>query len=214
MTIVHHPTDELLGSFAAGNLDQATQLVIAAHVSMCPCCQRLVSAFEQLGGTLLEAVDPVGLAPDAFDAAMWRIERQFEGRPGSARSRSGDDARLPRVLDYYDIGPVRWVAPGVSLRPIVLPGGGRARAFLLKSAPGTRMLEHTHTDTELTCVLEGSFSHQGGHFGPGDFDLGDEAVDHQPVVGPDGPCLCLVAMTGKLRINGLLGRLIEPFIRL
>ena len=40
------------------------------------------------------------------------------------------------------------------------------------------MLEHTHTGTEMTCVLTGSFSHEAGHYGPGDFDLGDESVNH------------------------------------
>ena len=118
------------------------------------------------------------------------------------------------MLEHYQIGRVRRVAPGLSMRPIVMPGTGRFRAFLLRSEPGVRMLEHTHTESELTCVLQGSFSHHGGRFGPGDFDLGDDSVDHQPVVGAEEPCVCLVAMSGKLRINGLLGRLIEPFIRL
>ena len=54
-------------------------------------------------------------------------------------------------------------------------------------------LEHTHTGKELTCVLKGTFSHQGGRYGPGDFDFGDEAVDHRPIVGAEEPCLCLVA---------------------
>jgi putative transcriptional regulator len=76
------------------------------------------------------------------------------------------------------------------------------------------MLEHTHTGIELTCVLRGSFSHEGGRFGPGDFDFGDETLDHQPIVGSDEPCLCLVAMTGDLRMNGFFGRLIGPFVRL
>ena len=106
------------------------------------------------------------------------------------------------------------MAPGVSMRPIELPGPSRSRAFLLRSNPGTRMLEHTHTGTELTCVLRGSFSHEGGRFGPGDFDFGDETQDHQPIVGDGEPCLCLVAMTGDLRMNGFFGRLISPFVRL
>ena len=75
------------------------------------------------------------------------------------------------------------------------------------------MLEHTHTGIELTCVLRGSFSHEGGRFGPGDFDFGDETLDHQPIVGSGEPCLCLVAMTGDLRMNGFFGRLIGPFVR-
>ena len=48
----------------------------------------------------------------------------------------------------------------------------------------------------------------------GDFDFGDESVDHRPIVGGNEPCVCLVAMTGDLRMNGFLGRLIAPFVRL
>jgi putative transcriptional regulator len=108
----------------------------------------------------------------------------------------------------------QWVAPGVSMRPIVLPKSSRTRAFLLKSAKGTGMLQHSHSGIEMTCVLSGSFSHEGGRYGPGDFDFGDDSVDHKPLVGLDEECVCLVAMTGDLRLKGVLGRLIQPFIRL
>jgi putative transcriptional regulator len=76
------------------------------------------------------------------------------------------------------------------------------------------MLEHTHTGIEMTCVLSGSFSHEGGHYGPGDFDLGDETIDHQVLVDPGEDCICLVAMQGDLRLNGLIGRLVQPFVRM
>jgi putative transcriptional regulator len=76
------------------------------------------------------------------------------------------------------------------------------------------MLEHTHSGIELTCVLKGSFNHVSGRFAPGDFDYGDETLDHQPIVGAEEPCVCLVAMTGELRMNGFFGRLIGPFVRL
>ncbi len=36
----------------------------------------------------------------------------------------------------------------------------------------------------MTCVLSGAFSQDGSHYGPGDFDLGDVTIDHQPVVDP------------------------------
>ena len=124
------------------------------------------------------------------------------------------DDDLPAILRRCRFGKQRRVAPGVKLQPIILPDAGKSRAFLLWSAPGTRMLEHSHTGTELTLVLKGSFSHQGGEYRPGDFDFGDGEVDHQPVVGGDIPCLCLVAMSGDLQLHGFLGRLISPFVRL
>lgn len=213
MTISHHPPEELLADFAAGNLEEAHQLVVGVHVAGCPRCARFVRAIEQLAGAALEDVEPVPIAPDAFDRVMSRIHLS-PAETAAPRLASDIDPDLPPALRNYRIGKRRRVAPGLSMRPIELSGSGSARAFLLRSAPGSRMLEHTHTGTELTLVLEGSFSHEGGRFGPGDFDYGDDEVDHRPIVGDEGPCLCLVAMTGDLRMNGFLGRLIGPFVRL
>ncbi|PIS99830.1 transcriptional regulator [Bradyrhizobium nitroreducens] len=213
MTISHHPPEDLLADFAAGKLEEAHQLVVGVHVAGCARCARFVQAVEHLAGAALEDVEPAPIAPDAFARVMSAIHEspQETAAPPPA---STTDPDLPPALRRYRIGKRRRVAPGLSLRPIELSGSGQARAFLLRSAPGSRMLEHTHTGTELTLVLEGSFSHEGGRFGPGDFDYGDDEVDHRPIVGEEGPCVCLVAMTGDLRMNGFLGRLIGPFVRL
>ena len=48
MSIEHHPPEEFLAGFAAGRLDQAEHIVIAAHVSMCARCRRFVAAFAPL----------------------------------------------------------------------------------------------------------------------------------------------------------------------
>lgn len=215
MTIMHHPRQELLGDFATGKLDQATHLVVAVHAAQCECCRTFVKAIELLAGKAIEDIEPVAMSADAFDAVMARIEAAPSLPGNSAPAPVGpSDEDLPEIVQRLPVGKRRIVAPGVSLRPILLGGSERSRAFLLQSAPGTRMLEHTHTGTELTCVLKGSFSHEGGRYGPGDFDFGDDSVDHRPIVGGEGPCLCIVAMTGNLRMNGLLGRLINPFLRL
>lgn len=217
MTIAHHPPEDLLVRHATGALEEAENLVIAVHVAGCARCGRFVQAMEQLAGAALEDVAPVPMAADAFEVAMARIQEHPAAgavvRPLPANA-TAEPPDIPELLRHYRIGKRRRVALGVSMQPIELSGAGKARAFLLQSAPGTRMLEHTHSGTELTCVLKGSFSHQGGRYGPGDFDYGDDDVDHRPIVGDEGPCLCLVAMTGKLRMNGFLGRLIGPFVRL
>jgi putative transcriptional regulator len=212
MSVTHHPSPELLAAFAAGTLDAGEHLAVAVHASGCPSCRRLIQAVEAIGGSTLEAIEPVNMKVGAFEAVMAKLDRPSLQPAPPAESSAVDD--LPKILRHYRIGRRRRVAPGVSMRPIELPGPSRSRAFLLRSDPGTHMLEHTHTGTELTCVLRGSFSHEGGWFGPGDFDFGDETLDHQPIVGGEEPCLCLVAMTGDLRMNGFFGRLISPFIRL
>jgi len=212
MNVTHHPPSELLAGFAAGTLDAGEHLVVAVHVSGCSTCRRFVRAVERIGGSTLETVKPAPLKAGAFEAVMAKLDSPSPRLHSRADGLADDD--LPEILRHYRIGRRRRVAPGVSMRPIELPGPSTSRAFLLQSGAGTRMLEHTHTGTELTCVLRGSFSHEGGRFGPGDFDFGDETLDHQPIVGGDEPCLCLVAMTGDLRMNGFFGRLIGPFVRL
>ena len=214
MTIAHHPPEELLVAFAAGKLDEAEHLVVGVHVSHCPACRRLVRAVEAIGGAAIEAAEPVAMWSGSFDEVIRKIEQPPpEAAAPQTPGHDIDYDGLPAVLRHYRIGRRRRVAPGVSLRPIELSGNGKSRAFLLKSGPGTRMLEHTHSGIELTCVLKGSFSHVSGRFGPGDFDYGDETLDHQPIVGDEEPCVCLVAMTGKLRMNGFFGRLISPLVR-
>ena len=208
MTISHHPPEDLLADYATGALDEAEQLVVGVHVADCPRCRRFVRAIERLAGASIEAAEPV--------AVMARIDRRPQAAPRVSEAAEHDPelADLPEMVKRCKIGKRRRVAPGISMRPIMLSGTGKSRAFLLRSEPGARMLEHTHSGSELTCVLKGSFSHLGGYYGPGDFDYGDDEVDHRPVVGDEGPCLCLVAMTGDLRMHGLLGRLISPFVRL
>jgi putative transcriptional regulator len=212
MSVTHHPSPELLAGFAAGTLDAGEHLAVAVHASGCSTCRRLLRAIEGIGGSTLESIEPAPMKAGAFEAVVAKLDRSPPQPSAPADSFADDD--LPEILRHYRIGRRRRVAPGVSMRPIELLGPSRSRAFLLRSNPGTRMLEHTHTGTELTCVLRGSFSHEGGRFGPGDFDFGDETLDHQPIVGDGEPCLCLVAMTGDLRMNGFFGRLISPFVRL
>lgn len=216
MSITHHPPEDLLADYAAGALEEAEHLIVAVHVAGCARCSRFTHAIEQLGGAALDETEPAPMPSRSFDVVMSRIG---ERPPVEARSRMAEVSvpeyeELPKLLRRCRYGKRRRIAPGVRLQPVELSGAGKARAFLLQSSPGTRMLEHTHSGTELTCVLKGSFRHQGGRYGPGDFDYGDENVDHRPVVGDEGPCLCLVVMTGELRMNGFFGRLISPFIRL
>jgi putative transcriptional regulator len=216
MTITHHAPEDLLADFATGALDQAEHLVVAVHVSQCARCSRLVAAIEHLAGAAMEDTAPAPMSVDSFDNVIAGIDAlpKAESRESAVSEANQANAELPEILKRCRFGKTRRVAPGVNLRPILLPAPGKSRAFLLSSSPGTRMLEHTHTGEELTCVLKGSFSHQGGRYGPGDFDFGDEAVDHRPIVGGEEPCLCLVAMTGDLHLRGFFGRLISPFVRL
>lgn len=215
MSITQHPTDETLTAFAAGNLDEGRSVVVAAHLEACASCRKWAAMVQQIGGVLLSDLPPTAMADDAFSRTLARIDREERAQerrlPLTAPS---DLCMLPMAARPYPVGSWRWMGPGVHWRPVQVPADSGARVFLLKAAPGTKMPHHTHTGTELTLVLSGAFAHEGGTYGPGDIDEADETVEHQPIVAPGEDCICLVAMEGQLRLLGIVGRLLQPFVRL
>jgi putative transcriptional regulator len=216
MSIKHHPTDSMLAAFAAGTLDHGQHVAIATHLVSCPQCRAFMHSMEQVGGAVLASLPPAAMSNGALAAVEARLNEPV--RPAAVGITptvpETEVPGLPKFVRRYRFGNWKWIAPSVQLRPIALPYESDTRVFLLKSGPGTKMLEHAHTGFEMTCVLSGAFSQGGAHFGPGDFDLGDEAVDHEPVVDSGQDCVCLVAMQGELRLKGLLGRIMQPFVRL
>jgi putative transcriptional regulator len=171
---------------------------------------------EQVGGAVLDRLQPAAMSSRALAEVEARLNEP--ARPAAkqmAPSLSETEVpALPQFVRRYRFENWKWIAPSVHLRPIVLPYASNTRVFLLRSGPGTKMLQHTHTGIEMTCILSGAFRQDGAHYGPGDFDLGDETVDHRPVVEPGQDCVCLVAMQGELQLKGLIGRIVQPFVRL
>ena len=50
--------------------------------------------------------------------------------------------------------------------------------------------------------------------GPGDFEEADGEVHHRPRTVSSEPCLCVVALDGQIRLDGWIGALLQPFVRL
>ncbi|MDO8396420.1 MAG: ChrR family anti-sigma-E factor [Bradyrhizobium sp.] len=216
MTIHHHPPEELLTAFAAGLLDLGQHVAIATHLVGCARCRDAVRAMEHVGGAVLAGLLPTAMSGGALASVEAGLDRLVAATTSPPRRAAGlaDVPGLPQFVREYPAGPWRWIAPKVHLRPIQLPEASSTRVFLLKSRSGTKMIEHTHTGFEMSCVLSGSFVHAGGHFGPGDFDLGEGDDDHEIMIDSQDDCICLIAMQGDLKLNGMIGRLLQPLIRM
>jgi putative transcriptional regulator len=213
MTILHHPSDETLVAYAGGALDSARRFVVASHLERCDACRTFVRGAEQVAGAIMEDIPPARMSAGALQRTLARID----AGPASETARVADEQMepgLPACLRGYEFGSWRWVGPGVQMRSILLPERGATRLFLLKGAPGTRLPQHTHSGAELTSILVGSYRHDAGDFRAGDFEEADEGIEHRPIVGDDQPCICLVALDGKLKLSGLIGALLNPFVRL
>ncbi len=204
--IQHHPKDTTLAEFAAGTLDEGRSLVVATHMAMCPYCRGFVSTMVEVGGALLDRTKPASMANDAKAKALRMLEQPNTAAPS--------DDSAPDLLSAYPHGPWRWTGPGLHWRALDVPSDNGTRVFMLRASPGLKLPSHRHVGVELTCVLSGSFTHQGGHFTAGDLDDADDSDHHDPVVDGGEPCICIIAMQGRLQLDSLLGRLVQPFVRL
>jgi putative transcriptional regulator len=198
----HHPEEDLLTSYAAGQVTGSRALLVATHLAYCLDCRAVVAAAESVGGELLEG--EVGIEPEA------QLDPNTGTEPSNTLNTQAGGLRFPRPLrDLIAAGEkdTKWRNIWFGVKELTIPGYG-PDARLLWIPAGRRMPRHDHNGEEFTLVLQGSFSDKTGAFLPGDLQLGTPGLDHQPQAGRDMDCICLVVETGGLRLSGWLGRLV------
>lgn len=218
MTIHHHPSEDFLFAYAAGDLGEAWSLVLATHLALCPACRRVVYQAEAVGGELIDALAPESLAEDALAKTLARAE-MAEAPPVAAVVASSINQPapvLPQPLRDYaggDVGSLRWrrLGRGAYHIPLVRSSGGEV-ARLLKIPAGRPVPAHGHNGTELTMVLSGSFADESGRFARGDVETADAELVHQPIAEAGEDCICLAVTDAPLRFRSPLARLVQPFI--
>ncbi len=218
----HHPSDELLLDYADGSLTEAEALIVASHLALCPSCRTAVSGFEAIGGALLEDVAPTTVSSDARAAVLAQLDGAMTGPPAPRRvpasSVQAEDLVLPQPLRSY-VGVVAhqivWnpVMRGLDELDIGLDRSAAPKARLIRIRAGMAVPQHTHRGTEMTLVLSGGFQDDMGHFLRGDFAFHDGSVDHRPIADRDADCLCLTVTSAPVRLTGLVGRFLNPFLQ-
>jgi putative transcriptional regulator len=227
MPITHHPPDDTVLRYANGTLPEAPAIVVATHLSFCPACRHRMESYEMLGGSMLDDVAPARLSPDALSATLARLDASVTSTAGngvmpvspgvSSTPRQRPDLpsgmEWPGTLRHYDIPRWRFVMPGVKWTGLSLPGPEAGQLMIVRGVAGAKLPAHGHDGTEYTCVLTGSFSDSSGVYTVGDLIEASEDHDHQPIVGPEAECVCLIAIEGHLRLHGL-ARLLQPVLGL
>jgi putative transcriptional regulator len=118
----------------------------------------------------------------------------------------------PKSLEGCSATRWRWLGPGMRWSRVTLPEDSAANVFLLRIGAGKNLPEHTHSNSELTQVLYGSFHDGRALFGPGDFDEADGSFHHQPVVEAGGECICLASVEGKVLFKGAIARTLGALV--
>jgi len=124
---------------------------------------------------------------------------------------------LPPLVAKLVGNPVqlRWqrLSPAMKMANLQT-GQNQCQVSLIKIAAGGRVLEHDHRGNEFTVVLKGAFSDHEGVYQAGDFLHNQPGEVHTPSATADTDCLCFTVLDAPLKFTGLLGRVINPFVRL
>lgn len=194
----HHASDEILTAYAAGALEPGFGLVVGAHLEACEHCRARVGALEAASGAALQDLPQSDVGADALSKVMARLDEKAAPEPVP-------DTRP--FMERLSLKPKKWVAPGVWVAGVNTPHAPQDRVYLLSVAAGGLTARHEHSGAEFCTVLKGAYRDELGVFAAGDFAAAFGEFNHQPVVHGNETCICLFATEGRLKAQGLLGRL-------
>jgi len=217
--IRHHPETALLLDYAAGSLPEPVALVVATHACMCAECRAQLARLEAVGGALLDELAPADLDDDALAATLTRLDSATPryDKPPAPRGDAETRSLIPAALRPYvggNVGDLKWRWKGPTLREAVLRTGTPGfRVSLFRLKPGKTPPAHTHGRNEYTLVLDGSFTEDGEVYSVGDFGHADETSRHIQIADHEVGCVCLAVLDAPVRLRGLLGAIVNPFLR-
>jgi putative transcriptional regulator len=216
----HHPDDALLLAQVAGSQVSGHSLLVACHLEGCAHCRERADLLRAIGGAMLEDLPPAVLPTQALARTLAAIDRGLAAPARRAGPLIGQRPALPpgalwpRALRGCYAGGWRWIAPGTHWSRVMLPQGPDANVFLLRMAAGRESSFHGHSGSELTLVLHGAFAEGRERFAAGDFAEADSALQHIQKVEPDGECICLVSVEGRVLFRSALARLVGAVTRM
>lgn len=211
--INNHPDTRILNEFAAGSLPLAQSTCVSLHLNYCEKCQRNSEQLQQLGASLFEQLAPTPVDDSLLDAVMSRLDEE------PPLSYGGDDAGsevYPSLLQRLMSGnydELEWKRVTSGLQISRLRTGDSENEFALYHInAGASIPRHTHRGTELTLVLEGSFSDEAGVYQQGDFLIRDAEHVHTPTAAQTSDCICIGVLDAPIRFTGWKHRVLNPFL--
>lgn len=214
-----HPTQTQLIEYAAGTLPRAQAIAVKAHLHFCHHCRQEVRRLESLGGKLLENND--ASQQKALSLSFEQLMEKVQSLPPADENKTDKETsdiskNLPRIIHKLSSKkPLKWISYGRGFSSANLTTGQQDYGvYLKKLQPGIQAPKHDHRAEEITVVLEGSFSDEGGLYCEGDFIIKKRGDEHSPRATEQQECLCLTIEAAPVTLTGSIGRLLNPFLRI
>jgi putative transcriptional regulator len=212
--VKHHPDTNTLLEFAASSLPAAQSVVVSTHLQFCSKCRQRLAHLESLGATMFENAEPVDINPSVFDNVLARLDEVEEDRAANDASASTLSWTVKQIRKG-SLDQLQWKKVTRSLRIADLGEiDGAAEFSLYHIAEGGRIPQHNHSGTEMTLVLQGGFSDEGGSYHAGDFITREAGDIHAPTALSGGDCICLAVLESPLRFTSWHHRWLSPLLQL
>lgn len=215
--IKHHPSEQILQQFAAGELSPSVSVAVSIHLEMCSCCQDKVNAYTEQQATVY-----LGNIEDTESELTMDLDSIFDS---IVQDETIETVHIPQA-QYFTAGNKKIVKPH-ALRQLNLSdwnGLGKVNrsrvdlideeihSSLLHIEAGGEIPKHTHKGEEVTVLLDGSFKDEMGEYNKGDFIWLSGEHNHNPV--SEEGCVCYAVVSDALHFSQGLSRLLNPIGKL
>lgn len=217
-TIKHHPSDDILLGYVAGNYETAFNIALSTHVDACSKCRETVRFHQSLGGQILEdqKPTPMKVGASAILNRLDGVENVSNDVPITAQANRDGLVNSVLLQEYLggNFGDVKWQKLSPSIKQHVLSVDGKASARLLWIAPGQAVPAHGHTGEEFSMIVAGGYYDGDEAYTKGDFHFADHKAPHMPTAMEDGPCIVLAATDSPLVFRNFIPRLLQPLFKI
>ncbi len=212
--VKHHPALELLEQYIEASLAPELSLAIAAHLDLCPHCQRIKMDLEAEAGATLASLPEAQIAGNDwqqmldFITAQPEIIAKMEKRQPFTLQIQNSEILVPASLKPLLQTKLKWLNLG-GISTAKLAGEDQHNVSLLYIRKDSEVPQHTHLGLELTLVLKGKIYDEAGCYGEGDLLINTPDHTHTPRTMSED-CLCLSVLTAPLKFKKGLTRLLNP----
>ncbi|MEM7650740.1 MAG: ChrR family anti-sigma-E factor [Pseudomonadota bacterium] len=210
----------LLLGYAAGNLDEAQNLIVATHLTFSERARQFVEDCEAMGGALIETqCEPVAMQAEALNNVLDKLDAftEHSGNTLEENLITPVDFDIPTPLksslrgDKHRKAQWNMLFPGMKAFDINLDCKESVARFM-KADPGLKSPHHSHNGMEITLVLDGAFSDETGAYKRGDMIVTDDTCHHTPIACETRGCTCLVVTSAPVKLHGIAS-VLNPFLK-
>jgi len=214
-----HPTTDILNDYVQGNLSTGLSVALSAHLELCKGCKQ---KFAELESSIVSTWAQ-GLSVEStsdFSHLMANIVNQPQVDNNDSVSQQSPIAKIHMLDHSFTLPQILAKAANEGLVWKKLAGGitqakvdidTQTQCEFVYMSPGSKTPPHKHQGSEITLVLDGSFSDESGTYEAADFIVRSGKEEHQPI--SEEGCLCFAVLDSPLTFTRGLARIFNPINR-